>query len=433
MYHAFSVLRVVSSSGSFSSQVVNFNSQRITSGETYSKNVSLTIRITNIFRIVCFVTWLYILLLCSGDVHPNPGPTSSASNDSFSSSSSNISNILLDDLNQNHHLAFVHYNVQSLLTKIDIIQAELHNFDLIALTETWLHPGIDIDEVTFYSFSPPERKDRHTDRHGGVMLYVKEGITYRRRRDLEPGNVECIWIEITNRNKHLLFGVFYIPPNADSEYFSLMDTSLNLAIDTEHNNIIATGDFKLNMLTNNTARKIHSLCSEFALHQSIAEPTHYTETSSSLIDLILVHNQDSLVASGVGDPFLEQDLRFHCPIFGLLKFTEPNPKLYTRQIWNYGRGVFQLLRAKTAETDWDALRHENFDIYATNITNHILNIAKECIPTKVIRVRPTDPPWLTSRIKSYIRKRKNVKELTEKRNGRIRLFSGQNLKHYVTK
>ena len=428
MYHAFSVLRIVSSSGSLSSQVVNSNSKRISSGEAYSKNVSLTIRIT----IVCFVTWLYILLLCSGDVHPNPGPSSSASNDSFSSSSSNTSYILLDTLNQNHHLAFIHYNVQSLLPKIDIIQAELHNFDLIALTETWLHPGIDIDEVTFHSFSPPERKDRHTDRHGGVILYVKEGITYRRRRDLEPGNVKCIWIEITNRNKHLLFGVFYRPPNADSEYFSLVETSRNLAIDTGHNNIIATGDFNLNMLTNNTARKIHSLCSEFALHQSIAEPTHYTETSSSLIDFILVHNQDSLVASGVGDPFLEQDLRYHCPIFGLLKFTKPKPKSYTRQIWNYGRGDFQLLRAKAAETDWDALRHENINVYATNITNHILNIAKECIPTKIIRVRPTDPPWLTSRIKSFIRKCKRAYRKAKRSDSPVHWVKFKTLRNKVT-
>ena len=271
-----------------------------------------------------------------------------------------------------------------------------------------MHTGIDTDEVTFHSFSPPERKDRHTDRHGNVILYVKEGINYRRRRDLETGNIECIWIEITNRNKHVLFGVFYRTPNADSEYVSLIETSINLAIDTGHNDIIASGDFNLNMLTNNKARKIQSLCLEFALHQSIAEPTHYTETSSSLIDLILVHNQDSLVASGVGDPFLEQDLRYHCPIFGLLKFTKPKPKSYTRQIWNYGRGDFHLLRVKAVETDWDALRHKNIDIYATNIRNHILSIAKECIPNKVVRVRPTDPPWLTSHIKSYIRKSKRV-------------------------
>lgn len=52
------------------------------------------------------------------------------------------------------------------MPKLDLIQAELHNFDVIALTETWLHPGIDADEIAFESFSPPERKDRQTDRYG---------------------------------------------------------------------------------------------------------------------------------------------------------------------------------------------------------------------------------------------------------------------------
>ena len=162
------------------------------------------------------------------------------------------------------------------------------------------------------------------------------------------------------------------------------------------------------MLSINTARKIHSLCSEFALHQTISEPTHYTEASSSLIDLILVHNKNSLIASGVGDPFLEQDLRYHCPIFGLLNFAKPKIKSYTRQIWSYDQGDYQRLRAKAAETDWDALRHENLDIYATNVTSQILSIAKNCIPNKVIRIKPTDPPWLTTHIKCFIRKRKRA-------------------------
>ena len=108
--------------------------------------------------------------------------------------SSTTSNSILDSLNQNHHLAFIHYNVQSLLPKLDILQAELYAFDLVACTETWLHPAIDTDDLLLTSFSPPECKDRQRDRYGGVILYVKEYIHYRRRRDLEPRDIECIWV-----------------------------------------------------------------------------------------------------------------------------------------------------------------------------------------------------------------------------------------------
>ena len=81
--HAFSVLRLVSTSGSLASQAVTHNFKRITPGNKYSKNVCLTIHIAKVLICLCIVTWLYILLACSGDVHPNPGPTLSASNDSL--------------------------------------------------------------------------------------------------------------------------------------------------------------------------------------------------------------------------------------------------------------------------------------------------------------------------------------------------------------
>ena len=204
-----------------------------------------------------------------------------------------------------------------------------------------------------------------------------------------------------------MFGVFYRPPNADSEYFSAIETSFNLAVDTGYREIIVTGDFNFNMLTLNTARKINSLCSEFAFHQSVDEPTHYTETSS-LIDLILVHNSNSLIASGVVDPFLGQDLRYHRPIFGIFKFSKPKVKSYTRQIWNYEQGDFQLLRSKAAETDWSAFRDDSLDTYAINITTRLLSIAKDCIPNKIVRIKPSDPPWLTTQIKRFIRKRKRA-------------------------
>ena len=128
------------------------------------------------------------------------------------------------------------------MPKLDLLQTELHNFDVIALAETWLHPGIGANEIAFESFSLLERKGRQTNRPGGVVLYVEEGINYRQRYDLESRNIECIWIYITYKHKHVLFGVFYRPSNANAEYFSLTETSLNLALDTGYNDIVITGE-----------------------------------------------------------------------------------------------------------------------------------------------------------------------------------------------
>ena len=41
-----------------------------------------------------------------------------------------ISSSFIDSLNINHHLSFVHYNVQSLASKLNVLNAELFHFDI---------------------------------------------------------------------------------------------------------------------------------------------------------------------------------------------------------------------------------------------------------------------------------------------------------------
>ena len=78
---------------------------------------------------------LSLLLLRSGDVEPNPGPEFSDydSASSSSSSSSSSSNTILQE-----HFSVVHYNIQSLLNKVDILESEVRSFDIVCLSETWL-------------------------------------------------------------------------------------------------------------------------------------------------------------------------------------------------------------------------------------------------------------------------------------------------------
>ena len=135
--------------------------------------------------------------------------------------------------------------------------------------------------------------------------------------------------------------------------------------------------------------------------------------------------------SGVGDPFLGQDLRYHCPVFGILKFSKPNMKSYVRNIWIYDQGDYQQLRMKAAATDWASLFHNNLNVYVSNITNHLISIAKECIPNKTVRIRPSDPPWLTCYIKRYIRKRKRAYRKAKQTNSRINWNKFKKLRNKV--
>ena len=176
-------------------------------------NARFVLLSTRRFLCLVFLTWLSILLQCSGDVHPIPGPLSSTSSSaSIDTSSSNMSTDIFDTFNVSHNLSFVHYNVQRIVPKLDILHAELIAFDILAFSETWLNPSVETDDLVLESYNKLERKDRDGDGHRGVLIYVKHGIHYKRRDDLEVRGIESILIELANHHKRILFGLFYRPP-----------------------------------------------------------------------------------------------------------------------------------------------------------------------------------------------------------------------------
>ena len=69
-----------------------------------------------------------------------------------------------------------------------------------------------------------------------------------------------------------------------------------------------------------SSRKINSICEQFSFSRMIQEPTHFSENSSSLIDILIVSNTRHVINCGVSDPFLHQDTRYHCLIYVILFF-----------------------------------------------------------------------------------------------------------------
>ena len=129
------------------------------------------------------------------------------------------------------------------------------------------------------------------DSHGGVVLYIRNTLYYRRRADLELRGIECIWIELKLKHKRVLFGLFYRPPNADAAYYSAVEDSIHLASDSGIHDIIITGDFNFNMFNSQSSRKKNSICEQFSFSQMIQNRIHFTEQSSSLIDILIVSNK----------------------------------------------------------------------------------------------------------------------------------------------
>ena len=61
---------------------------------------------------------------------------------------------------------------------------------------------------------------------------------------------------------------------------------------------------------------------------------------------------------------------------------------------------------KASAIDWNSLQNDNVDAHAENINTAIRSLATECIRNKHVRIKPLDPPWISSTVKRNIRKRK---------------------------
>ena len=94
-----------------------------------------------------FTTWFVTLLFCSCDVHRYPGPPASTYSTSDTRVGTTMSATIFDSLPLNHNLSFVHYNVQSIYTKLELLQAELIEFDILAFFKTWLNHLVDTEDL----------------------------------------------------------------------------------------------------------------------------------------------------------------------------------------------------------------------------------------------------------------------------------------------
>ena len=98
-----------------------------------------------------------------------------------------------------------------------------------------------------------------------------------------------------------------------------------------------------------SSSKINNICRQYDLHQIIYEHTHFTERSSSLIDIILTSDPNSILLSGVGNPFINRKfgtivlykvcLNLQSPIENLLKGIYGSTKMGTMRILSTGLAI----------------------------------------------------------------------------------------------
>ena len=350
-------------------------------------------------------TSILLLLLLSGNVHPNPGPTS---------------------------FNFMHYNVNSLkahtFSRVRLIESfiSIQGLDLAAITETALGKDIEDNHIEIDGFNILRKDLTNNSTHGGVLVYIKNSIAYKHCPDLEfDPNVLVIELHFGRRRVYLT--VLYRRPSQTIEQVQTFTQKLNnLCIQINNKNPYASifmGDFNAHNSTwwsgdssDSIGIAIDKIFADNNLTQLVNEPTHIRGNSASCIDLVAT-SQPNLFSECSIQPSLHTTCHHqinYCKL--LVDIPPPNP--YNRRVWHYNRSDTTSIRSAINSFDWDtnlnACSHD-VDAQANLLTNTLLNIFNNFIPFDDVLVKPKEPPWMQRNIKTYFnRYRRAFKDFISK-------------------
>ena len=108
-------------------------------------------------------------------------------------------------------MAIASLNISGLRSHLDEVQLLMRDLgiQILALNETKLDPGYPKELVGYQQ----ERLDR-TEDGGGVSVYVRDSIKYKRRLDVPTDDLELICIEVEpSKSKYFLVLAWYRPPS----------------------------------------------------------------------------------------------------------------------------------------------------------------------------------------------------------------------------
>jgi len=189
-------------------------------------------------------------------------------------------------------ISFLHLNIRSILNKIDYIaSSNLTSFDVLLFSESWLTEDIPNNLIHLDGYNI-FRKDRPAGNHGrGLIFYVKTSLTASPLPMPDIPESESLWLKI-NSNSHshsLIIGGFYRYPNGSVKNFcdSFIDT---LDVLPPNNLISCLGDFNINLLEESySSNYFRNTMNVLQLKVLNNLPTRITDTSESLIDLIITN------------------------------------------------------------------------------------------------------------------------------------------------
>ena len=346
--------------------------------------VKITVHVTAIgFRCVTMLSLfllfvLFMLLLLCGDIAENPGPT-------FNIKSLSACHINIRGLNES--------KIRALKTLVCNV------YDVITLSETFLSDtsSVDLDLPGYHSII---RRDRQTF-GGGIAVYVRDNLVFKRRIEFECRDLENLWIELCTCYGKLIICTAYRPPGF-SDFWNQFELNIESVKDVcDDPNILILGDLNADFNVP-SGQKLRELCQLHNLVIHITEPTRITATTASCLDQIITNIPNCVKGVSVDPPLCTND---HCTVGVNLTLKIPKEPPYFRHVWLYDKADCTSFKQALTDFDWNScFENTNISEACELWTESFLNIARTFIPNKVVQIRPNDVPWYSTELRRLKRR-----------------------------
>ena len=317
-----------------------------------------------------------------------------------------------------HQIKVGHLNTVSIPKHRDEIQWVVGRagLDIFAASETNIKAN-----TPAHRFNIPGYKLLRHDRiapKGGVGIYFRD-IFKPKRIDIRYAALqpEMIFAEVEINGNKIAIGVIYKPPSTSYNIYAEIQEVLAF-ITTKYTHVIIMGDFNIDLLKNDRPSEFFKniVLQPFGLHEVIHQPTRITSNSATLIDNLLVTEQDCVKCSGVVDfPGISD----HCMVYMAYNLKRPKFKPVTitrRDFRNFDKDNF---RQDMELAPWGnvlTIDEDGSEISIDDKVTIVENIYKEFMdkhaPFKeAIIKRPVKSSWMTDDILEIMDTRDKYKNM----------------------
>lgn len=191
-------------------------------------------------------------------------------------------------------------SLHSVRENFHLIEQIAVNYDIFTILETWLDPSVcDSDlNIPGYILTSQDRGPQKKGR--GFIVYAKTKFKVSvldTWSAVSEHNFQQLWLKVQCRKfRSFLLCTVYRPPDAP---ISFLEDLSKTVVDSllQGVNVVILGDLNCDVLGNGSdGRALSDFFLRFTLAQKVKFPTRVTETSKSIIDVVLTTNE-SIISS----------------------------------------------------------------------------------------------------------------------------------------